>query len=51
VLLTLGFHAFLRRVLPDTAWWAVLAKLFTALLAGGAAGLTVWRMSGDDHPR
>ena len=50
VLLTLGLFALLRRLLPDTLWWAVLARLFTALGAGGAAGLIAWRMSVDNHP-
>jgi Putative Actinobacterial Holin-X, holin superfamily III len=49
VLLTLGLFALLRRLLPDTQWWAVLARLFTALGAGGAAALIAWRMSDDDH--
>jgi hypothetical protein len=48
VLLTLGLYALMRRVLPDTQWWAVAAKLIAAIGAGGAAGLTVWRMTGDD---
>jgi hypothetical protein len=48
-LLTLGVFALLRRLLPDTQWWAVGARLFTALGAGGAAFLIAWRMSGDDH--
>ena len=49
VLLTLGVFALLRRLLPDTLWWAVGARLFTALGAGGVAFLIAWRMSGDDH--
>jgi hypothetical protein len=49
VLLTLGLFALLRRLLPDTQWWAVGARLLTAIGAGGGAGLIAWRMSGDDH--
>jgi len=49
ILLTLGLFTLLRRLLPDTQWWAVLARLFTALGAGGTAGLIAWRMSSDDH--
>ncbi len=51
VLFALGFHSLMRRILPDTEWWGVLAKLFTALAAVGAAGLTVWRMSDDGDSR
>jgi hypothetical protein len=47
ILLTLGVFALLRRLLPDTPWWAVAARGFTALVAGGAAGLVVWRLSSD----
>jgi hypothetical protein len=49
ILLTLGAFALLRRLLPDTPWWAVGARGFTALLAAGAAGLIIWRLSSDDH--
>jgi hypothetical protein len=45
VLLILALFALLRRVLPDTAGWAVLARLFTSLAAGGGAGLVGWRMT------
>jgi len=48
-LLTLGLYAFFRRVLPDTPWWAVGARLFTFLGAGIGAGLTGWRLTRDDH--
>ncbi len=48
ILLTLGVFALLRRLLPDTAWWAVAARGFTALVAGAAAGLIVWRLTSDD---
>ena len=51
ILFTLGLHALLRRLLPDTQWWAVLAKLFTTLGAGAGAGLIVWRMSSDSDSR
>lgn len=47
ILLTLGAFALLRRLLPDTPWWGIAARGFTALLAGGAAGLIVWRLSSD----
>jgi hypothetical protein len=46
-LLTLGFFALMRRLLPDTQWWAVAARLLTFLGAGAAAGIIGWRMSRD----
>lgn len=48
ILLTLGAFALLRRLLPDTPWWGIAARGFTALLAGGAGGLIVWRLSSDN---
>ena len=48
-LLTLGLFALLRRLLPDTPWWSVGARLFTSLGAGAAAALIGWRMTRDDH--
>jgi hypothetical protein len=46
-LLSLGLFALLRRLLPDTPWWAVGARFFTFIGAGGVAGLIAWRMSRD----
>jgi hypothetical protein len=48
VLLTLGAFALFRRLLPEGPWWGILARGLTVLLAGGAAGLIVWRLSSDD---
>jgi hypothetical protein len=45
LLLILALFALLRRVLPDTAGWAVLALLFTSVAAGGGAGIISWRMT------
>lgn len=50
LLFTFGAFALLRRLLPDTQWWAVAARLFTFLIAGLAAGLIIWRMSNDRDP-
>ncbi len=47
LLFSFGVFALLRRLLPDTPWWAVVARLFTFLVAGLVAGLIVWRMSND----
>jgi hypothetical protein len=46
-LASLGVFALLRRLLPDTPWWVVGARLFTFLGAGGVAGLIAWRMKRD----
>jgi hypothetical protein len=48
-LLTLGLFALFRRLLPDTPWWSVGARLFTFLGAVIGAGITGWRMTRDDH--
>ena len=47
LLFTFAAYALLRRLLPDTAWWAVAARFFTFLLAAGAAGIIAWRMTSD----
>jgi hypothetical protein len=47
VLFTFGAYALLRRLLPDTPWWAVGARFITFVLAAAAAGIIVWRMSDD----
>lgn len=47
VLLVLAVHALARRLLPDTPWWAVGARVIAFLVAAGAAGLVVWRLSDD----
>jgi hypothetical protein len=49
ILLTFGLFALLRRLLPDTPWWSVGARLFTFLGAGAGAALIGWRMTRDDH--
>jgi hypothetical protein len=48
-LLALGLFALLRRLLPDTPWWSVGARLFTFVGAGAGAALIGWRMTRDDH--
>ena len=49
ILLTLGLFALLRRLLPDTPWWSVGARLFTFVGAGIGAALVAWRMTRDDQ--
>jgi hypothetical protein len=45
LLLILAVFALLRRVLPDGAGWAVVARLITSIAAGGGAGFIGWRMT------
>ncbi|MGH8926558.1 MAG: phage holin family protein [Acidimicrobiia bacterium] len=47
LLFTFAAYALLRRLLPDTPWWAVGARFITFLLAAAAAGIIVWRMKDD----
>lgn len=47
LLFTFASYALMRRLLPDTPWWAVGARFFTFLLAAAVAGLVVWRMTND----
>ncbi len=41
------YHGF-KQILPDGAWWVVLARFLTALACLVSAGLVGWRMSVDD---
>jgi hypothetical protein len=41
----LGVFALLRMVLPETEWYAVLARLLTAMTAAVGAALVAWRIS------
>jgi hypothetical protein len=43
----LGVYALLKMVLPESAWYVVLARLITAVVGAAAAGLVAWRMSSD----
>lgn len=42
--LALAAYHLLREVLPQGEWYVVLARLLTAVAAGAAMGLVVWRM-------
>jgi hypothetical protein len=48
VFLVLALYSGLKTWLPKGEWYVVLARLLSALGAGGAAGLVVWRMQGGD---
>jgi hypothetical protein len=43
----LGVYSLLKMVLPESAWYVVLARLLTAVVGAAAAGLVAWRMSSD----
>jgi hypothetical protein len=43
----LGVYALLKMVLPESAWYVVLARFLTAVVGAAAAGLVAWRMSSD----
>jgi hypothetical protein len=43
-LLAWGLYNVLKVVLPEGVWYVVLSRFLTALGAGGAAGLVIWRM-------
>lgn len=44
-LAVLGLYALAQFVLPATAWYNVLARGITAVVAALAAGLITWRLS------
>ena len=43
----LGVYSLLKMVLPESAWYVVLARLLTAVVGAAAAGLVAWRMTSD----
>jgi hypothetical protein len=43
--LVLGVYQGLLALLSEGAWWVVLARGVTVIVAGGGAGLVGWRMS------
>ena len=45
----LALYSGLKMWLPEGAWWVVLARFITALVAAGSAGLVAWRMQSDDY--
>jgi len=44
----LALYNGLKMWLPSGAWWVVLAKFLTALVAAGGAGLVAWRLQARD---
>ena len=53
VCLTWGLYYGLTQLFETTvsgsAWWVVLSRMITALIAAGVAGIIVWRMQSDDY--
>jgi hypothetical protein len=45
--LVFATYSLLKMVLPEGEWWVVLARFLTALGAGLAASVVVWRMQDD----
>jgi hypothetical protein len=40
-----GLQLLFQDVLGDSAWWNVLARGITAIVAGAGAGIIAWRMT------
>lgn len=49
VCLAWGMYYGLIMLLPEGEWWVILSRGLTAIAAAGAAGLIIWRMSGDSQ--
>ena len=47
--MVLAVYSALKMLLPSGAWWVVLARFITALVAAGGAALVGWRMNRDDY--
>jgi hypothetical protein len=43
----LGVYSLMKMVLPESAWYVVLARLITAVVGAASAGLVAWRISSD----
>lgn len=43
----LGVYSLMKMVLPESAWYVVLARLITAAVGAASAGLVAWRISSD----
>ena len=44
-----GLTQLFEKTVSESAWWLVLSRLITALVAAGVAGIIVWRMQSDDY--
>ena len=44
-----GVYYGLQLLFPEGAWWVVLSRTVTALIAAAAAGVVVWRMQIDNQ--
>jgi len=40
-------YSLMKMVLPESAWYVVLARLITAVVGAASAGLVAWRISSD----
>lgn len=49
ICLAWGMYYGLIMLFPEGEWWVILSRGLTAIAAAGAAGLIVWRMSGDSQ--
>lgn len=49
-LLAWGLYYGMVQLFPEGEWWVVLARVATAVVAAGAAGIVVWRMQSADNP-
>ena len=47
--MVLAVYSALKMLLPSGAWWVVLARFITALVAAGGAALVGWRLNRDDY--
>ena len=45
ICLSWGLYYGLTLLLPEGEWWVVLARGITTIVAAGAAGIFVWRIS------
>lgn len=49
ICLAWGMYYGLIMLFPEGEWWVILSRGLTAIAAAGAAGLIVWRISGDSQ--
>ena len=47
--MVLAVYSALKMWLPSGAWWVVLARFLTALVAAAGAGIVGWRLNRDNY--